>query len=119
MKFILDESAETRLATFLNDQGYDVTRVGKDYPKSIPDKKVLEIAVGEQRILITNDKDFGELIFKKKLIHTGVIFFRFPLDSGAHQKLPYLKNLLVTHKNNLEQQDYLTITPAGVRVHKN
>ena len=118
MKFMLDESAEARLGVFLASQGHDSKRVGIDFPKSIHDEQVLEFARNEQRIILTNDKDFGELIFRQKLSHSGVIFFRFPLDSDAQQKLPYLQDLLVTHREDLERQEYLTVTPAGVRVRK-
>jgi predicted nuclease of predicted toxin-antitoxin system len=37
---------------------------------------VLAIATAEQRVLLTNDKDFGELIFRRRLPHAGVILFR-------------------------------------------
>jgi len=48
----------------------------RPYTRSIEDHEVLEIARAEDRILITNDKDFGELIYRQQLEHTGVILFR-------------------------------------------
>ena len=100
MKFLLDQSAEARIGTFLLDQGHDVTRVGRDYLPGLSDHQVLELARAKQRILITNDSDFGELIFKDKLPHSGVIYFRFPLDSSSEQKITALQNLLQTHANS-------------------
>lgn len=41
MKFLLDESAEYRLATFLTDQGHDVTAIAHDYPHALTDVDVL------------------------------------------------------------------------------
>ena len=114
MKFLLDESTETRVGTFLKDIGHSVTRIGKDYPASLPDNEVLEIPVSEGRILITNDRDFGNLIFKKKHPHKGVIYFRFPLDSNALQKIVALKKLLSKHSKDLDK--YLTISPKGIRI---
>jgi predicted nuclease of predicted toxin-antitoxin system len=114
MKFLLDQSAEARIGMFLNSIGHDATRVGRDHPAGLPDDQVLAIAVSEQRILITNDSDFGELIFKELHPHTGVIYFRFPLDTTANQKIAALEQLLSTHANDLDK--YLTVTPRGVRV---
>ena len=63
MRFLLDESAEYRIVAFLTGLGHDVTAIAHDYPHGLPDQQILEIAVSEQRILITNDSDFGELVF--------------------------------------------------------
>lgn len=116
MKFLLDQSAEARIGTFLKSKGHDSTRVGLDHPAGLPDDQVLAIAVSEQRILITNDSDFGELIFKLRQPHTGVIYFRFPLDTSANQKIAALERILFTRANDLDK--YLTVTPRKVRVRK-
>jgi predicted nuclease of predicted toxin-antitoxin system len=52
-----------RLATLLVEAGYDVIFVG-DWKPSSSDEEVLSKAEGEERILITDDKDFGKLIFR-------------------------------------------------------
>lgn len=116
MRFLLDQSAEARLGAFLDHIGHDAPRVGKDHPPGLPDDQVLAIAVAENRILLTNDSDFGELIFKHQRPHAGVIYFRFPLDSTATQKIAALERLLSTHANDLDM--YLTVTPRGVRVRR-
>ena len=64
MKFLLDESAEVQISDFLEALGYDVKIVLRDYPIGIADDQVLRLAHSEQRIVITNDRDFGELVFK-------------------------------------------------------
>jgi predicted nuclease of predicted toxin-antitoxin system len=79
MRFLLDESAEARLAAFLTARGHDATR-----------------------ILITNDKDFGELVVRERHPHAGVILFRFPLDSTAHHKMRALADLLASHPARLD-----------------
>jgi predicted nuclease of predicted toxin-antitoxin system len=61
MRFLLDENAELRIAAFLTQAGHDVTSIVQDHPRSISDERVLALAHVEQRILITNDRDFGEL----------------------------------------------------------
>ena len=67
MKFLLDESAEFRLATFLEGEGHDAKTIAHDFQHSLSDEEVLAIALREQRILITNDRDFGELIVRRRL----------------------------------------------------
>lgn len=76
MKFLLDESAEFRIAAFLRRRGHDVTAIAHEYPHGLADERVPAIAQAEGRILITNDRDFGELIVQRRLPHAGVIFFR-------------------------------------------
>ncbi|MGH2369863.1 MAG: DUF5615 family PIN-like protein, partial [Chloroflexota bacterium] len=65
MPFLLDESADFPLATHLKEWGHDVTAIAHDYPHALSDQDVLAIAVREQRVLITNDLDFGELIVRR------------------------------------------------------
>jgi predicted nuclease of predicted toxin-antitoxin system len=114
MKFLLDQSAEARIATFLTGLGHDATRVARDYPAGLPDEQVLAIAHREGRVLIANDKDFGELVFHRHLPHAGVVLFRFPLDATAQEKIDALGRLLVTHAAQLDR--FLVVTPSGVRV---
>jgi|SRR5579875_40933 len=69
MKFLLDESADYPLAQFLRDLGHDVTAIAHEHPHALKDAEVLKIAVSERRVLITNDRDFGELVFRRRLGH--------------------------------------------------
>lgn len=114
MRFLLDQNVEARIATFLNDREYDATRIGRDYPAGLLDQDVLAIAHREQRILITNDKDFGDLIIQRRLPHAGVILLRLPMDSTAQQKIAALEQLLVSHQHQLSR--LLVVTSRGVRV---
>ena len=111
-----DQSAETRIGRSLTEQGHDVTRVARDYPAGLPDDQVLAIAEREQRILITNDRDFGELVFRRLQPHDGVIYLRFPLDATAQQKIASIQQLLVSHERQLSE--FLVVSPRGVRVRR-
>ena len=70
MKFLIDESVEKPIVDWLRDQKYDVIYITEKSP-AITDEEVIKIANSESRILITNDKDFGELIFCQGRINTG------------------------------------------------
>lgn len=113
MKFIVDECTGPTVAKWLTIEGHDSVSVSPD-KKGISDKEVLKIAVTEKRILITNDKDFGELIFKEKLTHNGVIFLRLS-DETAKNKIHVLKNLLDHHKKIIDQVRFVVVTEKNIR----
>jgi predicted nuclease of predicted toxin-antitoxin system len=117
MKFLLDQNAERRLASFLRDLGHDVKIVAVDFPPDIPDEEVLAHAFKEQRIVITNDKgDFGELIFRFLQPHAGVILFRRMRSGDMEIKLERLTYVLKAYANRLNH--FLVVTPTNVRVKK-
>ena len=62
-KFLVDESSGSRLAKSLKEKGYDTIYCG-DYYSGVPDEEIIKKAKKEKRIIITNDKDFGELVFR-------------------------------------------------------
>src|SRR4051794_1593617 len=113
MKFILDESAEFRLASYLTNHGHDVTIVARDYQQGLSDLSVLEIASREGRILITNDSDFGELIFRESLPHAGVIYFRYKYEPAIDLKIAQLERLLKRGEAGLN--GFLVISERGIR----
>jgi predicted nuclease of predicted toxin-antitoxin system len=76
VRLLGDASSDARLASHLTTLGHDATRVGRDYPGDLPDHEILAIAVRERRIIITDDRDFGELVFRLRLPHAGVIYLR-------------------------------------------
>jgi predicted nuclease of predicted toxin-antitoxin system len=114
MKFLLDENVETRVLVFLSDRGHDAKRISRNYPQALPDAEVLDLARREQRILITSDRDFGELIYREQRPHSGVIYFRLPLDVTVAQKIAWLEQILASHQAQLGQ--FLVVTPGGIRV---
>ena len=113
MKFIVDECTGPKVANWLTTVGHDVLSISLD-KKGISDKEILKIAIGEVRILITNDKDFGELIFKQKLPHCGVIFLRLS-DETAKNKINVLKNLIDHHKNIIDKGRFVVVTENNIR----
>jgi predicted nuclease of predicted toxin-antitoxin system len=113
MRFLLDENAEYRLGWFLEGEGHDVTAISRDYPHALSDREVLTLAHREQRILVTNDRDFGELIVREGLPHAGVIYFRIPAGD-LESKVLRLGDVLAQHETSLSR--FLVVTEADVRV---
>lgn len=76
MKWLADENFPYPSFHLLLQHGLDVIHVGTDFP-SITDARVLEICREESRILLTFDRDYGDLIFRQKMVPPpGVVYFR-------------------------------------------
>jgi predicted nuclease of predicted toxin-antitoxin system len=73
---LLDEGADWRLGPWLRSEGCDVTVIGLDHPASLDDREILAIASREDRLLITRDRGFGNLVFTEGMPHSGVILLR-------------------------------------------
>ena len=68
MRFLVDECAGPKVAKWLRDNGHDAVSVFDEF-RGIPDEDILAKAVETNSILITNDKDFGEMIFRERREH--------------------------------------------------
>jgi len=77
LRFFADESYDFAIVRGLRSIGFDVRAVVEDMPGA-PDPGVLKTAVSENRILLTEDKDFGEWVFAHKSATAGVVLIRYP-----------------------------------------
>jgi len=92
VKFLVDECCDTELVSLLRSEGHDVVYIMEFQPGAL-DKDVLEKAFIENRVLLTEDKNFGELIYRLKKPAYGVILLRFEV-SERYLKWPRLKQLI-------------------------
>jgi predicted nuclease of predicted toxin-antitoxin system len=115
MRFLFDENVDLRLLTFLTHLGYDVSSVVSHPPRGRPDDAVLALAVAENRILLTNDRDFGELVFRQHLPHSGVLLLRLKDESlgNVQSRLEYT---IAHHKDDLYH--FVVVTQKNVRVRR-
>ena len=74
-KIVADESVDFRIIIELRKLGLDVYAIVEEQP-SITDEQVLTIAINFDALLITEDKDFGELVFRLRLPHKGILLIR-------------------------------------------
>ena len=75
MKFLLDQDVYLVTARFLNDLGHDVVPVARIGLSQADDEEILRVAQGQDRILVTRDRDFGNLVFVREL-GSGVLYLR-------------------------------------------
>ena len=92
LKFLIDECTGKRLSLLLKNAEYDVVFVG-DWKPSASDEEVLQKANEDGRILITDDKDFGELVFRLEKPSSGVILIRTS-TTNPYTRFHLLENLL-------------------------
>lgn len=84
MRILAKENSPADAIAALRKHGHDVVWIRTDAPGS-SDWQVLTRAGAESRVLITFDKDFGELAFRAKLpASSGIILFRISMASSAH-----------------------------------
>jgi predicted nuclease of predicted toxin-antitoxin system len=112
VRFLLDESVDVRLAAFLNELGHDATTVAFDFGSALSDDMVLGIALMERRVLITNDRDFGDLVFRLGAEHAGVILLR-PGNSGIERLRQGVAEVLAS--KSIDFSRFLTVTRTQVR----
>jgi predicted nuclease of predicted toxin-antitoxin system len=75
MNLLADESVDRQIVERLRQDGHDIVYVAELSP-SIPDEEVLRQANSRSALLATADKDFGELVFRQRRVHAGVVLFR-------------------------------------------
>ena len=112
MRFLVDECTGSKVAQWLRGNHHEVFSVF-DEARGMTDDEVLTKAFDENRILITNDKDFGEMIFRTRRNHRGVIFLRLD-DERAANKIEVLSKLLENYAGKLPEE-FVVVTETRVR----
>jgi predicted nuclease of predicted toxin-antitoxin system len=112
IKFIADVNVEKAIVDYLLEEGYDVKWI-PDYNREMLDEDLLELAKVEGRILITNDKDFGEIVFFQKSLSLGIILLRIK-GQKVEVKLKLIKELFQNYRNKL-LNNFVIITDKKLR----
>jgi len=113
MRFLADEDFPLASVKRLRVAGHNVVAIVTDCP-GVSDREVLMRAVREDRIILTFDRDFGELLFRSRLpAPTGVVYFRLKPASPL-EPAEYLMRLLALPDVSLLQQ-FTTVGARHVR----
>lgn len=112
MRFLVDECTGPAVARWLRDRGFEVFSV-YDEARGLSDEAVLEKAFNEIWILVTNDKDFGNKVFRERRPHRGVIFMRLD-DERVAKKIETLRRLLEEYRDRLADR-FVVVTEDRVR----
>ena len=74
-QIVADESVDFSVIRLLRESGISVLAIAEKH-SSVTDKEVLKIAVSNKALLLTEDKDFGELVYRFNLQHSGILLIR-------------------------------------------
>lgn len=113
MRFIVDESAGAAVVEYLQSSGHDVLAIA-EIMRQADDPDILTLALNETRILITNDKDFGELVYRTGQTHHGVLLLRLHNESSAN-RVRVVKSVLENYTDRLAEQ-FVVATESNVRI---
>jgi predicted nuclease of predicted toxin-antitoxin system len=99
IKFLVDVGVGRKVESWLAENGYDSKAV-RDLNPRLADREILRIAAAETRMVITMDKDFGELVYRSGLPHAGVLLLRFE-DATSDDKTRIVAEILAKYEGKL------------------
>lgn len=115
MKFLADENVDAPIVERLRKDSHTILYV-LEMNRGISDDEVIHLANKESAVLLTADKDFGELVFRQNRIIYGVILIRLAGLSSQH-KADTVAIAIQEHINELAQ-NFTVITHGAVRIRK-
>ena len=115
MNFLADESVDRQIVDRLRQDGHLVWYVAEMEP-GIADDTVLDLANQEAALLLTADKDFGELVFRQRRLAPGIVLIRLAGLSPAG-KAEVVASAINGHASELSQA-FAVITPGTIRIRR-
>jgi predicted nuclease of predicted toxin-antitoxin system len=113
MKLLCDENIDKSIVKSLRDTGFDVTFI-REVRRGMKDAEIVEKAYAEKRIIITKDKDFGELVFRLKYRCHGLILLRLNEEDDASY---YISRIFEFYKEKIND-NFIVITAKTVRIRR-
>jgi len=113
MRFLVDECTGPAVAKWLRSSHHEVFSV-YDEVQGLDDESIIEKANRENYVLVTNDKDFGELVFRKRKPHKGVVLLRLE-DERSKNKIAVLHRVLELYSDKLSD-NFIIVTEKTVRI---
>ena len=115
MKLLADESVDRQIVERLRRDGHEVASVA-DLAPGLEDPAVLERANAQDAILLTADRDFGELVFRQSQVHAGVALIRLS-GLSAERKGAIVASAIRQHEAELAGA-FVVISPVSVRIRR-
>jgi predicted nuclease of predicted toxin-antitoxin system len=113
MRFLADDSCDFRVVRALRTAGYDVVAV-IEVARGADDDAIIAMAIRERRVLITEDRDFGQLVHAAAKRACGVILLRYP--SSARADLPAtVIDFVEKHGTQLVER-FVVVEPGRIRI---
>jgi predicted nuclease of predicted toxin-antitoxin system len=116
MKFLLDQDVYASTRRFLSNLGHDVVAVSQLGLSRAADEELLKVAQDQGRIFVTRDRDFGHLVFVRRL-GAGVLYLRV-LPSTQKVVHSELENVLKRYSEEELAQAFIVIEADGHRIRR-
>ena len=113
MRFLVDECTGTSVADWLKNENHEVFSVFEQW-RGASDDAILEKCHQENYILITSDKDFGEMVFRNQRVHNGIILVRCSPNNFV-KRIEVLSKLLKNYSDKL-QNNFVVVSNENVRI---
>ena len=114
MKFLVDVNASGAVARWLAEMGHDVVQVAEKDPR-MPDEEILRWAVREERVIVTTDRDFEEMIWREGKAHCGVLRLE-NLPRAERKRL--LEDVMAHYAEELEAGAIVIAQSKKVRIRR-
>ena len=115
MKFLADENIEREFIEALRSADVEILSIREDHI-GITDEEVLQLAADENAVILTYDKDFGELIFRYSLKSNGVILLRLS-NLSLTERIDKTLLAIREHENEFENA-FAVISEKAVRIRR-
>lgn len=102
MKFLIDVGVGKKVEEWFRENNYDVKCV-RDINIRAKDADILRLAALENRMIITMDKDFGELVYNSGMLHSGVLILRLD-DAKGEDKVDIVKRIVTGFSEKIENK---------------
>jgi len=114
MRFLADMGISPNTTAYLVEQGHHATHLADQRLHRLPDPQILDKARHEQRILLTHDLGFGELVSASGTRLPSVIIFRLRHMQPAHVN-SYLQQIISIYHKQLENGCVISVTEGQIR----
>ena len=115
MKLLADEGIDRPIVVGLREDGHEVFYVAELDP-GIADETVLGLSGEQDALLVTADKDFGELIFRQERARGGVVLLR--LAGLSNQRKAEIVVRAIRNHGHEMKQAFSVVEPASLRIRK-
>ena len=114
MIFVADENIEFYVVSALRKIGYEVEYIA-EMAAGATDSNILQNAYLENKVLLTHDKDFGDLVFRDKMSHSGIVLVRLKDTMPITEKIKIVCNAFQQHMKQF-QNAFSVIDENFVRI---
>jgi predicted nuclease of predicted toxin-antitoxin system len=115
LTFVADESVDKQITDSLRKDGYDVFSIAEDQP-GISDEEVLRLAADKKAILITVDKDFGDLVYQQMKASSGVLLLRIA-GLTQNEKCAVVSRTIAKYASELKN-NFTVVGKNSIRIRK-